>query len=135
MRKVDLRLNEEYKYEVIKKLVESQGNKKTAAIRLNCTQRHVNRMIQGYLSHGKAFFLHKNRGRPPINKLSEETRKDILDLYSTLYDGSNFTHFTELLSEKETIHASRSTIRSVIMEQNILSPMATRKTKSVFSSS
>ncbi len=32
MRKVDLRMNEQFKYVVIKKLVDSNGNKKNAAI-------------------------------------------------------------------------------------------------------
>jgi len=30
----------------IKKLVETNGNKKAAALKLNCTQRHVNRLIK-----------------------------------------------------------------------------------------
>ena len=32
MRKVELRMNEEYKYKIIKKLVETNGNKQRAAI-------------------------------------------------------------------------------------------------------
>ncbi len=32
MRKVELRMNEEYKYKIIKKLVETNGNKKRAEI-------------------------------------------------------------------------------------------------------
>lgn len=43
MRKVELRMNENIKYMVIKKLVETNGNKKRAAIKLNCTVRHINR--------------------------------------------------------------------------------------------
>ena len=34
MRKVELRMNEQNKYEIIKKLVETNGNKKRAATRL-----------------------------------------------------------------------------------------------------
>lgn len=37
MRKVDLRMNELKKYEIIKKLVETNGNKKRAAIKLGCS--------------------------------------------------------------------------------------------------
>ena len=39
MRKVELRMNEQNKYEIIKKLVETNGNKKRAATRLGCTVR------------------------------------------------------------------------------------------------
>ena len=42
MRKVELRMNEENKYKIIKKLVETNGNKKRAATRLGCTVRTIN---------------------------------------------------------------------------------------------
>ena len=45
MRKVELRMNEENKYLIIKKLVETNGNKNRAAIKLGCTVRTVNRLI------------------------------------------------------------------------------------------
>lgn len=48
MRKVDLRMNELKKYEIIKKLVETNGNKKRAAIKLGCSLRTVNRLILKY---------------------------------------------------------------------------------------
>ena len=34
MRKVELRMNEEYNYKIIKKLVETNGNKQRAAVKL-----------------------------------------------------------------------------------------------------
>ena len=45
MRKVELRMNEQNKYEIIKKLVDTNGNKKRAANRLGCTVRTINRLI------------------------------------------------------------------------------------------
>ena len=48
MRKVELRMNEELKYKVIKKLVETNGNKKRAAVMLNRSIRQIDRMIAGY---------------------------------------------------------------------------------------
>ena len=45
MRKVELRMNEQNKYEIIKKLIETNGNKKRAATRLGCTVRTINRLI------------------------------------------------------------------------------------------
>lgn len=63
MRKVDLRMNEQAKYDIIKKLVDTNGNKKNAAIKLNCSMRTVNRLIIKYKEEGKQGFIHKNRGR------------------------------------------------------------------------
>lgn len=43
MKKVDLNVMEQKKYEVIKKLKETNGNKKRAAITLEYSVRHINR--------------------------------------------------------------------------------------------
>ena len=80
MRKVELRMNEEYKYKIIKKLVETNGNKQRAAIKLKRTVRQIDRMIAGYKEFGKEFFVHGNRGRKPKNTIPDETRKKILEL-------------------------------------------------------
>lgn len=127
MRKVTLTMDEDKKYTTIKKLVETDGNKQRAAIELDCTVRHVNRMIKGYKENGKEFFVHGNKGRKPIHTLEDETRKNVVDLYRTKYEDANFTHYSELLEEYENIKVSPSTIHSILMEENIISPKATRK--------
>ena len=43
MREVELRMKEEYKYRIIKKLVETNGNKQRAAVKL---KRSVRQMIE-----------------------------------------------------------------------------------------
>ena len=65
MRKVELRMNEQNKYEIIKKLVDTNGNKKRAATKLGCTVRTINRLIIKYKEQGKKGFVHGNRGRLP----------------------------------------------------------------------
>ena len=54
MRKVNLRMKELNKYEVIKELVDHGGNKKRAALNLGITERQVNRLIIIYKEKGKA---------------------------------------------------------------------------------
>ena len=129
MRKVDLNMTEQEKYETIKKLVDTSGNKKRAALTLGCTLRHVNRMIKGYKENGKNFFLHGNRGRKPKHTLVDEVRNSIFDLYSTKYYDANFEHYSELLEKYEGIKVSPSAVRSVLMGGQVLSPMAHRSTK------
>ena len=64
MRKVELSLKENQKYQVIKKLVETNGNKERARIKLGLKSiRQINRLIAGYKEFGKKFFVHGNRGR------------------------------------------------------------------------
>lgn len=129
IRKVELRMNENMKYKIIKKLIEGNGNKQRAAIELNCTVRNVNRMIKGYKEQGKAFFIHGNRGRKPAHTLSYSTRQAIVDLYRTKYQGTNLTHFSELLEEFERITVSSNTVRSILLQEFILSPKANRASK------
>ena len=129
MRKVVLSMNENEKYETIKKLVECRGNKQRAAIQLNCTVRHINRTIKGYREKGKSFFTHGNRGRKPAHALEDSEKQIIIDLYRIKYEGTNFTHFSELLEEYEGIIVSPSTIHSILIQEFILSPKANRVSK------
>lgn len=122
-------MTEEYKYEIIKKLIETNGNKRTAAMKLECTTRHVNRLIQGYSSKGKEFFVHGNRDRQPVHTISTDTRQSVIDFYRTKYWDANFVHFSELLLTHEKISISSSAVRSILMQEFILSPKARRLTK------
>ncbi len=54
MRKVNLRMKELNKYEVIKELVDHGGNKKRAAQKLGLTVRQINRLIKIYKEKGKS---------------------------------------------------------------------------------
>ena len=101
MRKVLLTMDENKKYEIIKKLVDTNGNKKTAALKLGCSTRHINRLIKGYKEEGQSFFIHGNRGRKPATTLPDSTRNLISDLYKHKYYNCNLTHYSELLAEKE----------------------------------
>ena len=93
MRKVVLRMNEQYKYDVIKKLVDTNGNKKNAALKLNCSVRTINRLIIKYKNEGKFGFVHKNRNRKPSTTISNEVKQTVIDLYRTKYHGANIKHF------------------------------------------
>ena len=77
MRKVELRMNEKLKYKVIKKLVETNGNKERAAVALGRSVRQIDRMIAGYKAKGKEFFIHGNRNRKPVHALTEAQKTEI----------------------------------------------------------
>ena len=129
IRKVELTMNEENKYEVIKNLVDNNGNKQRAAITLHLSIRQINRLIKGYKEQGKAFFIHGNRGATPSNKTSDETRNLIVDLYKMKYFDANFTHYTELLERYEKIKLSVSAVTSILENEYILSPRVTKQKK------
>ena len=121
-------MDEQRKYEVIKGLVDhpDTANKDRAALILGCTKRHINRMIQGYIKDGKAFFIHGNRGKKPATTIHPDIRSQVLDLYRTKYYEANFEHYTELLKKHEGISISSSSVMSILESEYILSPKATK---------
>ena len=101
MRKVELTLKENQKYQIIKKLVETNGNKERARIKLGFKSiRQINRLIAGYKEYGKEFFIHGNRGRKPKHALSEEFKDEIETLYTSKYFDCTYTQFYRISSRK-----------------------------------
>lgn len=129
MKKVELRMNEELKYLTIKKLVETNGNKKRASIKLNCTLRHIDRMISGYKEKGKEYFIHGNRGKTPAIALSNELKDQIEQLYLSKYYDCNYTAFTEFLADRENIFVSVDEVRVLLRDRYILSPRSHKSTR------
>lgn len=56
MRKVELRMKELNKYEIIKELVDHNGNKIRAKEKLGLSIRQINRLIKIYKEKGKSRF-------------------------------------------------------------------------------
>ena len=132
MRKVELRMNEKEKYEVIKELVDHNGNKNRASKKLGISRRQVDRLIIKYKEKGKAGFVHGNRTHKPVNALDKSISDDIILLYSNKYQGWNFNHFKEFLKKDENIDVSYSFIYKTLTNAGILSPKARKKTKREF---
>ena len=129
MRKVELRMNEQEKYEKIKYLVDHNGNKKRVAYELGITIRQVNRLIEMYKQKGKAGFIHGNRLKKPKNTLDHALSKDIILLYDTKYQDCNFNHFKDLLEEREFIKVSYTTLYNLLMKNGLVSPKVQKATK------
>lgn len=130
MRKVELSLKEKEKYQIIKKLVETNGNKERARIKLKLKSiRQVNRLIAGYKEFGKEFFVHGNRGRKPKHALTDAFKDEIEVLYTSKYFDCTYTQFTEYLAERENISLSVPEVGQILRERYILSPRARRITK------
>lgn len=132
MRKVELRMNELNKYNVIKELVDHNGNKKRASMKLNLSIRQINRLIIIYKEKGKSGFIHGNRGKCPVKTLDKSISEDIILLYKTKYQGFNFRHFVEYLYEEENIKVSYDFVYKHLTSVGILSPKARKKTKRQF---
>ena len=132
MRKVDLRMNEQLKYDVVKRAASKEISTLRAAVLLNCTQRSVYNLINRYRLRGKLGFVHGNRGRAPSTQLTTSLRQRIVSLYSSeKYQDANFKHFLELL-RKQDIYLSYFTLYHLLRTEGFLSPMCYRRTKIVY---
>ena len=129
MRKVKLRMNELEKYNIIKNLVDNNGNKNNAAIKLNLSRRQIDRLINKYKEKGKSSFVHGNRGRVPSKALDKSISENIILLYQNKYYDCNFNHFKDLLKDKENIIVSYNFIYKTLTSAGIYSPKIRRRTK------
>ncbi len=129
MRKVELRMNEQEKYDVIKELVDHNGNKNRAAKKLGISRRQIDRLIIKYKEIGKSAFVHVNRDRKPISTLDKSISEDIILLYKNKYQEWNYQHFKEFLKKEENIDVSYNFIYTTLTKAGFLSPKARRKTK------
>lgn len=132
MRKVELRMNEQEKYEVIKELVDHNGNKNRASKKLGISRRQIDRLIIKYKEKGKSGFIHGNRGNRPAKAIDKSISDDIILLYKNKYQDWNFKHFWEFLENDEDIHVSYKFIYNLMRKNDILSPKARKKTKKDF---
>ena len=132
MRKVELRMNEQEKYKVIKELVEHNGNKNRASKKLGISRRQIDRLIIKYKEKGKSSFIHGNRGHIPSKALDKSISENIILLYKNKYYDFNFNHFKKFLETKENIFVSYKFIYNVLTKEGILSPKAKKRTKREF---
>jgi transposase len=100
-----------------------------AAALLNVSERQVWRLLAAYRQEGAAGLAHGNRERKPINRLSDELRQKVIELAGEKYRGFNHTHLTEKLVDCEQIHLSRSSVRSLLLQNGLPSPRKRRPPK------
>lgn len=129
MRKVTLRMNEVHKYKTIKKLIDTDGNKKAAALKLSCSTHTINRLIQVYKTDFKFGFVHSNRNRKPSTTIDDSIKQTFIDLFRTIYYDANLIHFQELLQKHHDISVSRNIISKWLYEYDLIFIKAHRKTK------
>ena len=91
--------------------------------------RHTRRILAAYGEEGAAALAHGNRGRRAPNAISEATKTAVLHLARTRYSGTNHTHMSELLSEREGIDITRSTLRRLLVSAGESSPRGKRPPK------
>ena len=102
MRKVELRMNEQEKNNVIKELVEHNGNKNRASMKLGISRRQIDRLIIKYKEKSKSAFVHGNRSRKPVSTLDKSISEDIILRYDTK-NNKNLSFYDIYLNKQSKI--------------------------------
>ena len=117
---------EQTRLQVLNSVLAGQVPVCQAAEVLGVSERHMRRILAVYRKEGAAALAHGNRGRRPANTTTETKMTYVVQLARTRYAGTNHTHLTELLMEREGIDLSRSTVRRILVSAGVDSPRRRR---------
>ena len=126
MRDLTLNQQEQARIQVLNSVLEYQMPIAQAAEIMGLSQRPTKRLLAVYGRDGPAALAHGNRGRRPHNAVPESAVAAVVKLASNPYAGTNHTHLTELLRDREGIDMSRPTVRRILAKAGMGSPRSRR---------
>lgn len=107
---------------VIQSVIDNKRTGKEASEALNISERQVWRLVKKVKEGGIDNIKHGNYNRTPQNKTPDDIVDKIVNLKKSYqYENANFKHFTELLSEKENINLSYSTVYNILKKNGFVS--------------
>ncbi|MBA7649082.1 ISNCY family transposase ISHahy13 [subsurface metagenome] len=114
---------------VAERLVGGEIKVKEASEVLMLSTRQVIRIKKKVRLNGPVAVIHGNRKRKPTNATDDNVKDLVVELKREKYAGTNFSHFTELLEEKEGITLSRPTVHRMLRNAGIASPKKKKKVR------
>jgi transposase len=107
---------------IIQGAVDGVYTVKEAARRLHLGERRIKQLKKEFRLHGEGAVIHGNAGKHPANYTDETLRRTIVSLkQSAAYEQTNFTHFRELLEEREGITVDYATLCRMLKAAGISS--------------
>ena len=108
-------MNEVNRYAIITKSLEGEITVSEAANRLKLSDRQVKRLRKRVVNEGIDGIRHGNKGHPSYGSVPEEMKQQIVGLKELdCYAETNFTHFRELLAEREEIYISYTSLYNIL---------------------
>ena len=104
---------------IAERLVGGEVTIKDAAEVLRLSTRQVIRIKKGVRLNGPVTVIHGNRKRKPVNAVEDKTKDLVVELKTRKYAGTNFSHFAELLEEREGITLSQPTVHRILRSAGI----------------
>ena len=120
---------EQARLQVLNGLLAEHMTLDQAATLMGVTTRHTRRILATYREEGAAAVAHGHRGRKPPNATPDAVVAVVVRLARTRYEGTNHTHLSELLSEREGIDIGRTMLRRMLVNAGPSSPRRRRPPK------
>lgn len=112
--------NDQFAFAVLQDFRNGVISREQASVLLGCSERSVSRRAAKLKEHGMAGIKHGNIKRPPANKLSCDLKAQIIQLVKSRYYDFNMLHIKEMLSEKDSIEVSYTTLRRWCREAGLV---------------
>lgn len=107
---------------IIQSVIDEKRTGKEAANVLKISERQVWRKVKSVKENGEIGIKHKNQFHKPIHTIPDEIKNKIIELkLSDNYCDANFTHFKELLNERESISISYTPLYNILNNAGITS--------------
>ena len=130
---VTLSDSESFKYQIIMRYISNKLYSDEAATLLKCSRRTVTRLAKKVREQGFLGVKHGNSIKPSNRRISEDLRRQILQLKSEKYFDFNCQHFHEILVEKHKINVSYHTVWRILKKNHMVkNPRRKRRKKHVF---
>ena len=105
--------------EVLTEVLAGRRTTESAAGVLGVSLRQAQRLVARYSDGGGGALIHKSRGRPASNKLSQGVRELVLELVRQNYRDFGPTLAAEVLLERHGVEVPRETLRKWMVEAGV----------------
>ena len=119
--RVTLSQKELKRIKAISALCSGNMSNSDAAATLGICLRQVIRLKKKYTLLGDVGLIHGNRNKQSKHRIRDDIRADVLRLFQEKYYDFNFSHFTDLLNEKEDISISRASVARILAAAGVVS--------------
>ncbi len=105
--------------EVMQRLSRKQMSQKESGTILGLSVRQIKRLLKAYRQKGATGLVSRQCGRSSNNRLSEEVKRNALNLLKTKYQGFGPTLAHEKLVEKEKLKLSDESVRQLMIAEDL----------------
>jgi transposase len=108
-----------HRLEIIKKIDEKRLKQREAAQHLNCSVRHVKRLLKTYRESGPPGLISQRRNKPSNRRFSNDFKEAVLSTIGCKYSDFGPTFASEMLAERDGLKLSKETARQWMVEAGL----------------